>query len=145
MPEALPLPTPMAVVFADQIIVEAMTGKKTLVGLYSTIFARRLPLRRQVNIFVELGDAQGSYDFLLELVRLETGAVVARGQLEGVRSRDRLTPLELVVRVPVSFPAYGTYEARISFESQVFASRTVRVLAPPEPSGGASFGPPEAQ
>ncbi|MFW5857161.1 MAG: DUF6941 family protein [Planctomycetota bacterium] len=131
MSERLPLPVASAVLLADQIIVEAGSGKKTLVGVYSNIFAPRTPFWRHVNLYAELTDAFGTYDLDLTAHHLDGNAVVASTCLEAVEAADRLRPLELVVRLPVAFPGYGTYELRIAHEGRVFANRTVRVQPPP--------------
>jgi hypothetical protein len=133
MADRLPLPVGSAVLLADQIIVESGTSKKTLVGIYSTIYTSHLPARRHLNIYAEVTDAEGRYDFTLELLHLEANACVAQGEMEDVTSGDRLTPLEMVIRLPVAFAEYGTYEFRIAYEGNVFASRVLRVLPAPHP------------
>ena len=70
MNEQLPLPVTGSILLADQIIVEAETAKKTLVGVYSNIFTAKVPARRHLSIYAELTDVQGAYDLRLELVQL---------------------------------------------------------------------------
>jgi hypothetical protein len=131
MPEHLPLPVASAMVLADHVIVEAGSGKKTLVGVYSNIFARHMPFGRHINLYAEITDALGTYDFDLSLHHLDSDDEVAGTRLAEVESVDRLRPLELVVRMPVNFLDYGTYELRIAHEGRVFANRTFRVQPPP--------------
>ena len=121
--ERNPLPHTSAILFADQIIVEASTGKKSLIGIFSTICSTALPMEREINIFVELTDAVGEYQFTLELVHLETGMLVATGSMGPVVSRDPLRPMEIIIRLPARLPRHGKYEFRMSCGKSVFASR----------------------
>jgi hypothetical protein len=131
MPASLPLPSCNAVLIADQVIVEAKTNKKTLVGLFSNIHARRLPTRRRLNFFVEISDALGIYDFEMRLVHLDSDSTVATGRLESIHSHDRLAPMEMVIHLQARFEDYGTYEFRMDYLGKVFASRTFRVTPAP--------------
>lgn len=130
MTEHRPLPVTRALLLADQIIVESGSAKKTLVGIYTCVQAARLPARRELNLYAELIDAQGDYSFELQLVHLESDQTVAAGRIDAVHAPDRLTPLELVIRLPVTFAAYGTYEFRIEHSGQVTGSRALRVEQP---------------
>ena len=68
----------------DQIITDAETGKKSLIGLFSDITASSLPFRRSLSAFVTLGNGQGQGEF--EFV----GTHEASGQ-PLFRIHDRLT------------------------------------------------------
>jgi hypothetical protein len=133
MSNPAPVPIATAVLFADRILIEAGTNKKTLVGIYSSICARRLPVRRKLNAYVELVDAYGQYEIGFELVHLESETVAAHGVLPGVQAPDRLLPVEMVLRFGTSFDLYGAYEFRLRLGSNVFASRTIRVSEAPTP------------
>jgi hypothetical protein len=123
-----PAPSCSAVLFADQIIVDAETGKKTLVGLYSNIYSSRLPLRKKLNIFVDICDACGRYDFELELIRLEDEAKIASGAIKGVNASDRLSSVEVIIQLAAAIRSFGTYEFRMLYGNNLVASKTFRVL-----------------
>jgi hypothetical protein len=115
---------------ADRIIAEAGSNKKTLVGVYCNIQAQRLPAKRKLNLYIEVVDAQGVYDFFAEVVHLESGSTIAHGVIDRVEVNDRLSPLELVLSVPASFSEYGAYEFRLMHGTGVVANRRFRVVAP---------------
>ncbi|MFH0910671.1 MAG: hypothetical protein V1918_04075 [Planctomycetota bacterium] len=140
MSERSALPIASAVLLADSIITEAGTNKKTLVGLFSAFFVPSVPFQRELHFYIELTDAGGEYDFLLEILHLESSSVVAGGRLEHVVARDRLTSIEMVIHLPVRFPDFGTYELRLSYKGRVFASRTFRVLEAKQRKGVPSSG-----
>ncbi|MHC4870545.1 MAG: DUF6941 family protein [Planctomycetota bacterium] len=124
-----PLPAVSSVLLADHIIVESNTNKKTLVGLYSNIYSKSVPAKKYLNIFVELSDCAGDYEFHVEICHLETDKVIAKGKLKNVHARDRLAFIEIVAHMPVRFKEFGTYEFRMNYEGAVFASRRFRFLA----------------
>ncbi len=138
MPNQPPLPVTRAILLADSIIAEAGTHKKSLIGIYSRIAAPQLPFRRVLHVYAQLADAWGEYTFSIELVNLSTNEPVHRGEMGPVVAHDRLVPLEIVLHVPCIFEVYGEYELRLACSGNVFASRTVSVLPPPEPAQGRS-------
>lgn len=134
MSDNAPPPVTNAILLADQIITEAGSNKKTLVGVYSNIVAPRLPAGRPLAVFVECTDAEGRYDFDLSIVHLDTDRMIASCAMPGVRAENRLQPTELVIQLPVSFEAYGSYEIRIAWKGDVFARRRFRVMEAPNPT-----------
>jgi hypothetical protein len=128
-----PSPSARAILLADQIIVEAGTGKKSLIGIYSNLVAPTLPTRQLLHVYALLVDAAGTYDFDLELAGLETGNVIHRGRMEKVFTPGPGVPIELVMRLPAEFTAYGEYEFRLLHQGRIFAARKLSVMPPPPP------------
>jgi len=133
MPNRPPLPHTRAILLADMILAEAGTHKKSLIGVYSRIGAPRFPFRRVLHVYAQLADACGEYTFAIELGNRATDEGVHRGEMGPVIAHDRLLPLEIVLHVPCVFQNYGEYDLRLSFEGNIFASRTFSVMPPPEP------------
>lgn len=138
MAERNPLPNTCSILFADNIIVEAGTGKKSLIGLYATICSTELPLQREINIYVELSDLQGQYHFTLELVHLETNTVIANGSMGPINATERLRPMEIIIRLPARLPKHGKYEFRMLYGQAVFASRVFQFNPISDSKEGAS-------
>lgn len=128
MQKRKPLPSVNAVLLADQIIVESGTNKKSLIGLFSNIYSPTVPVKKNLNLFVEITDCSGDYEFQVEICHLEQDKVVAKGRMENVHARDRLAFIEIVAHMPVRFKEFGTYEFRMSYCGSVFASRRFRFL-----------------
>ena len=131
--DSLPVPQAKAVLLADQILVEAGSNKKSLIGLYTQLYAPRMPMRRQLQFFVEITGAMGEYDFTLELVHLEKDKIVARGAMEKVVAADRLASIEMVIRLPARFREFGSYEFRLLCGSELIATRVLRIREAPRP------------
>lgn len=140
MPNRSPLPVTRALLLADAIIVEAGTGKKSLVGIYSRLIAPNLPLRQVLHVYMQLADAQGKYRFEIELVKLSTDKTIHQGQIGPVKAASPLVPLEIIMHLPCQFDEYGEYELRIIYEGNVFASRVLAIVSPPPEKPA----PPEA-
>lgn len=130
MPTRSPLPVTRAILIADSILTEEGTHKKSLIGVYSRIGAADLPFRRLLQVYLQLADAQGEYSFDIKLVRLDSEEAIHTGTVGPLQAPDRLVPLEIVMRIPCVFRAYGEYELRLSHEGQFFASCRLTVTAP---------------
>ncbi len=120
-----------AMLLADSILTESGTHKKSLIGIYTRIAAPRVPFRKILNVYAQFADAQGVYHCQLELVNLATGALLHGSRLGAFESRDRLTPVELIMRLPCRFENFGDYELRLSHLGHIFASRVFSVVPSP--------------
>jgi hypothetical protein len=112
----LPHPTMQAMLCADTAIREVGTNKVTLVGIFDRIFSPEFPLvwGRPISVYVRLNDAEGTYPFRLELVRVDDEQAI--GRMEGQAAiSGRLAASELIVNVPpgVTFERPGRYEFRL--------------------------------
>lgn len=133
MPYISPLPVCRALLLADSILVEADSHKKSLIGVYTRVAARRLPFRRVIHAYAQLADAHGEYVFDVAVVNLQSEHIVSRGEIGPVAADDPLLPVELVVHLPCRFFDYGNYELRLMHEGRVFASRVLTVAEPVSP------------
>lgn len=141
-----PLPMSRAILLANTIITDNATHKRSLIGIYSHVVAPRLPFRKALNVYAQITDAMGEYTFTIELMRLATGEVVHEGSIGPINAPDRLQPLELVIKVPCEFKAFGEYEFRLLHAGHVFASCVIPVMPPvgaalPEPPGSNQSSP----
>lgn len=121
--DASTVPTLMAGLLCDQIITEAGTNKKTLVGIFDTLHSPALPFKRQLWIYLRLTDAEGRYRFRIELVHLETEKPIFGVETNEVEAKNRLGFHEIVVELPpVPLPDQGTYEFQI-YANDVYIGR----------------------
>ncbi len=125
---ARPLPVTRAILFADSIITEEETQKKSLIGIYSHVIVPKLPRRKILNVYAQIADAKGEYVFTIELVRLNADTLVHRGQIGPLLAPDPLQPMEIVLKLPCFFEHYGEYEFRILHQGKIFASRVLSLL-----------------
>ena len=65
------LPSVLAILLCDWIIIECGTGKKTLVGIFDELGSPSFPASRTVGFYARLTDLEGSYHFNVRIVRLD--------------------------------------------------------------------------
>ncbi|MCH7591260.1 MAG: hypothetical protein IH989_00570 [Planctomycetes bacterium] len=68
-PEGKPLPDVLSLVVCDQIITDRMTGKQSLIGMFSRIHAQRFPASHpQLCVYVALTEGYGETDLEIRIV-----------------------------------------------------------------------------
>jgi hypothetical protein len=125
----------VAMLLCDQIITEAQTNKKSLIGTFDTVFWPGQPVLIPVAVYAKLTDAEGRYQFRIDYVHAATEQRLARGSLDPpVEITDRLGFYELAVRMPVPIQDIGTYEFRL-LANDSYIGRAVLAVRPPSPTG----------
>lgn len=111
MPEAS-IPSVVAMLVCDQVIMEYGTGKKSLIGIFENINAAVFPAPTRLGIYAKLVDAEGDYKFLLRLVNLKDESKVAEILADGKGIR-REGAAELILNAGLVFPEPGKYELQL--------------------------------
>jgi hypothetical protein len=108
-------PYPLAILLCDQIIVDEISKKKTLVGIFDLIYAKQFPIiHRPLSAYVRLTDAEGKYDFRMDYVQVKTDKRLGHAEIPAVSIPDRLKAHELVMEFPpIKIPKPGDYEFRL--------------------------------
>ncbi|MEK7403640.1 MAG: hypothetical protein AAB225_00895 [Acidobacteriota bacterium] len=120
------MPSVLAVLVCDSVIVDSQTGKQSLIGIFDNIHSVQAPFSQRLGFYARMTDAEGEYKFVVRIVYLgdeeetvgglETGAVVAA---------NRLQVLNLALNLPpVPFPKFGRYEFQL-LANDVYIGRTV--------------------
>lgn len=132
-------PSKEAMLVCDQIITEAGTNKKTLVGIFEQIYTQKLPCTHpNLSVYIKFTAALGSYQFRLELVDLQTNSVIGKGELPAQNIEDKLASYELVFNLRnLKFMNRGKYEFRIFADDELFGTKTFHVLTNHASEGGA--------
>ena len=69
MSEFIPVPEVLSLLVCDQIITDRMTGKQSLIGIFSTIHSRRFPIvHPQLCVYVALTDGRGKTPLTIRIV-----------------------------------------------------------------------------
>ena len=69
MPNNPPPPTVLGLLVCDQIITDRLTGKQSLIGLFSRVHSRGFPASHpQLSVFVALTDGHGKAELGIRLV-----------------------------------------------------------------------------
>ena len=129
------LPVVKAFLICDQVIHDAQTGKKTLVGVFHELRADRFPAVHPVLwIYANLTDARGKYAFEIRLVDVERNNVLGKGTPPEITIPGPLQTTELSAQLRnVALPGPGTYEFQLLTNGELVATKAVRV-GPVDPS-----------
>ncbi len=124
------VPVPEAMLICDSIITEVGTGKKSLIGIFDNITTLKFPFRHyKLSVYVKFTNAEGKYNFNLELIDLENNAKIGEGTVPELNITDRLNSHELAFNLTaLEFHHPGKYDFRISFDSRIFANKTFNVI-----------------
>jgi hypothetical protein len=117
-----------AFLVCDQIIQDAQSGKKSLIGVFHELRAERFPAVHPVLwIYANLTDAHGRYHFQIRLVDVERGDVLGRGEPPAIEIPGPLQTTELSAQLRnVALPRGGTYEFQLLSNEQMLATKAIR-------------------
>ena len=91
MSDEIVKPTVQALLVCDAVIVDSLTGKKSLIGIFTHLWARSFPCQHpQMGVYFCLTDAQGTYRFEIRLNYLDHDWLVGKETLPPVEIQDRL-------------------------------------------------------
>jgi len=125
------IPSVLATLLCDWIIVEQGTAKKTLVGLFDILTVAAFPTVQSMGFYARLTDLEGHYHFDVRVVRLagEEEELLGGAQAE-FRADDRLAILEMALNLPpVPLAAPGRYEFQL-FADGVYIGRAALNVQP---------------
>ena len=124
-----PLPVVKAFLICDQVIHDAQTGKKTVVGVFHELRADRFPAVHPVLwIYANLTDARGRYSFEIRFVDVERNKVLGNGTPPPIDIPGPLQTTELSAQLRnVQLPGPGTYEFQLLTNDSLIATKAIRV------------------
>ena len=127
---AQPLPIVKAFLICDQVIHDAQTGKKSLIGVFHELRADRFPaVHPMLWIYANLTDARGRYNFEIRLVEMSKNEVLGTGNPPPIEIPGPLQTTELSAQLRnVTLPRAGMYEFHLSANNQLVATKAIRVL-----------------
>ena len=123
-------PSIQAFLVSDQVIEDSVTRKKSLIGLFTHLQAVSFPFQhQQMGLYFCLTDAEGAYQFDIELIYLNTEQLVCRATLPRIVIGDRLQISDFGINSPsLIFPAPGRYEFRLRMEGHLIAQKDFNVM-----------------
>ena len=131
------IPTVVALLLCDTVIIEEGTGKKSLIGVFDRFNFPEFPAQVQgFSFYARLTDVEGNYTFRIDVTDLEFDKVIL-----SIDSSEALTPenvryMDLVLTMPpVKFPRPGNYEFQL-YANRVYIGREVVIVRKLEERGG---------
>lgn len=132
-----PAPVVKAFLVCDQILQDAQSGKKSLIGVFHELRAERFPaVHPQLWIYANLTDAHGRYTFQIRLVDVARNEVLGRGEPPPIDIPGPLQTTELSAQLRnVALPLAGTYEFQLLGNDALLATKAIRVAGVKPPTG----------
>jgi len=110
-----PVPDVVALLICDQIITDRLTGKQSLIGMFSKVHAASLPATHpQLCVFVALTDGHGTVELTLRIVDSnEARPPIVQGK-GSVEFRDPRAIANLALQFHgLTFPEPGEYRVQL--------------------------------
>ena len=141
-----PLPNVLSLIICDQIITDRMTGKQSLIGMFSRIHAVRFPASHpQLSVFVALTEGHGPYELNIRVVDANDERkplVDGKGMVE---FKDPRAVANLALQFHgLTFPEPGSYRVQLLCEGALLREGRLDIVqAQPRqrPGGGPPAGP----
>lgn len=123
-------PSIKAFLVCDYVIEDSATKKKSLVGIFTHLQSLTFPfLHHQMGLYFCLTDAQGTYQFEISLVYLNTDFLMAKAKLPLVEIPDRLQIADFCLTLNnLAFPGPGRYEFRLFADGEIVAQKDFSVM-----------------
>jgi uncharacterized protein DUF6941 len=123
-------PSVQAFLVCDCVIEDSATRKKSLIGIFTHLRAAVFPFQhQQLGVYFCLTDAEGTYQFDIDLFFLNTNELVCRATLPPIDIADRLQISDFAINIPtLIFPAPGRYEFRLRIGHAIIAQKDFNVI-----------------
>lgn len=121
------VPKANAMLICDYVITERGTNKKSLIGVFENIGASQFPCTHyQLSVYIKLTEAQGKYQFRLELTDLQNDTTIGKSEMpNAIQIVNPLVTHELVFNLRgLRFPHPGEYEFRIFANDRIFGQKS---------------------
>ena len=119
-----------AFLVCDTIIIDSLTGKKSIIGAFTHLWAKRFPCQHPlVGVYFSFIFAEGRYAFEIQLVYLDQDQIVGKGSLPPIDISNRLTTQDFGVNIPyLVFPGPGRYEFRLYANGHFITQKDFQVI-----------------
>ncbi len=110
-----PAPDVLSMIVCDQIITDRMTGKQSLIGMFSRVHARGFPASHpQLCVYVALTEGYGETEFTIRVVDTnDERPPIVEGKGK-VRFKDPRSIANLALQFHgLTFPASGEYRVQL--------------------------------
>ncbi len=123
-------PSVQAFLVCDTIIIDSLTGKKSIIGAFTHLWAKTFPCQHpQMGVYFCLNDAEGSYQFEIELVYLDKNQTVGKGAISQIDIKSRLETHDFGLNIStLVFPGPGRYEFRLFANGQFVTQKDFSVI-----------------
>lgn len=104
-------------------------GKYSAIGIFDRIIAGSFPCAHgPFGLLLLITDAHGEYNFVMDLVQIETNQLIARAAFPTFVSEDPLNSVNVGLQFPrIQFPVKGRYEFRLTSDGRFIERRDLEL------------------
>ncbi len=137
-PKKKPPPKCKAILLCDRTIVEAGTGKASLIGIFDKFFVAQFPgVTSPFMAYVQLVDGIGKYTLSVEVHDLREGTVLAKMPPVEIEFAERITKAVLMFAAPpLPLPHEGSYDFVVLADDQEIDRQKFEASSPGGSKGG---------
>jgi hypothetical protein len=138
-----PPPKCKAILICDQVIVDALSRKHSVIGVFETFFAPGFPgLTPSFFAFVQMVDGIGTYQLTIEVHDLDENSVIARMGVFPIEFPERVNKANFVCNIlPFPLPHAGVYDLVVLADGQEIDRQKFEARLPPTPQGDPGHDP----
>jgi hypothetical protein len=138
-------PVALAMILCDAIHVDPGTGKRTLLGLFSVLFAREFPVTHPLMaVYTCLTECHGKVPFTLRIVDVNEEREPVFEVSDEIDIGDPLGVAELDFRIGgLVFSAPGEYRCQLLSAGHPLIERRIIVIQVPGPDQASTEEPPD--
>ena len=132
-------PNIQAFLVCDTIIIDSLTGKKSIIGAFTHLWAKTFPCQHpQMGVYFCLNDAEGEYQFEISLIYLNKNQIVGKGAISPITIQNRLETHDFGLNISaIILPGAGRYEFQLYANGQFISQKDFHVIeqesSPPPP------------
>ncbi len=130
MPNHRPTPDVLALIVCDQIITDRLTGKQSLIGMFSKVHAPRFPASHaQLSVFVAMTDGHGKTALVIRVVDSNEDRppiVEGKGAVD-FKSPRAIAHLALQFH-GLTFPVPGEYRVQLWSHEQLLREARLELI-----------------
>jgi hypothetical protein len=117
--ETKPPPKCKAILLCDQVLIDARTGKISIIGVFEEFVIRRRPgAIAPCNAFLQLTDGIGKYGITVEAHDLREDKIVARTEVTEIEFQERASIQNLIIKLPILIEHDGSYDFVVFADGQ---------------------------
>ena len=126
-------------VLCDNLHVDATTGKRTILGTFSTVGAQEFPAKLRFVVYFAITDAEGEWELVFRMVdsshAFEDGVPPIFEFPIPINSPNPLAVLEGQIHVGGEIPKPGVYHCELLCNGNVLMSRRLIAIRPSDLQG----------
>jgi hypothetical protein len=124
-----PHPVCKAILLCQNTIVEAETASVSLIGIFDSFLVDDTLTTGRAEAFCQITEAEGRYEFAVEIQDLQNGQVIAEAQGVTIEIANRLMRANVIFPIPpMRLPSLGVYDFVILANGSEIDRQQFRVI-----------------